>query len=355
MVEIRLTVPEFVLIILKLLFFPLLIATLLFAAGFHTLQSTSWDLAADLTALVAERVEFFDFRLGRNPQLPCGRQPPWSLGGENRVAVILRGAAFRNGGRLCLGNTDDPEEQLFVYDTIIRQLIVPFEAAGYAVDVFTVTYHTPLDKYIRAKLGTWLRVYQLLNRSDDIYTLKGQALSMYANLVALARYASDRRQWYRVLIMTRHDFRWLPESRVVSTLLASGNLDNAIFIQKRSLPYKWCPQLAGESEEGWAGNDFVHIISSMFIGCFMDWMYNESWLPKEEHGNLHYIRYWNECMSIPAYSDRLLDHNQTKVVNPLGNWHGSVLPIHELVGRHGLRTSCKSVKPPKARDNSSLP
>lgn len=150
---------------------------------------------------------------------------------------------------------------------------MPFEAAGYSVDIFTVTYPTPFDTLLRAKLGTWLRVYQLLDRRQSLSAYRQEVVSMYANLVALSRYASDRRQWYRVLVMTRHDYFWLPSTGVVSTLLASGNLDSAIFVQRKP-GKKWehCPAIAGENEDGWAATDFVHIISGRFIGCFMEWL-----------------------------------------------------------------------------------
>jgi len=127
--------------------------------------------------------------------------------GKQRVALVLRGEAFRAGqsNQQYVVEPNYTNVQEANYESQLSQVVRPFEEDGYEVDVFSATYASPYDHIFEKSFGPRLKVYKKLRFLQNT----SQATNAAENLNAVRDHAKKTRTTYRFVIFARQDNRFL--------------------------------------------------------------------------------------------------------------------------------------------------
>lgn len=224
------------------------------------------------------------------------RRAPTGDDEVRRVALVLRGEAFRAGpsGNHKVANEKYKNVQMFNYQLQMDNLIVPFEKAGYEVDVFSVTYSTPYNEDIQKFFGPRLKVFSLIPFSNA-----DQATNAVKNLNALEDYTKQTGKPYRWVVFTRHDARFNVD--MMQEILSHSAPDDTFLLNAKHPFYGptrpvnftgfWsygaeqrCQNLEirawfvrDRQSISWYSSDHIQIIPRKFLGAFRHLLDGPTW------------------------------------------------------------------------------
>lgn len=193
-----------------------------------------------------------------------------------RVALILRGEAFRGGGSShhLIAKPEYITTQRDNYASQLANVILPFEKAGYGVDVFTAMYSTPYDHIIKQTFGRRLKLFEPLR-----FKSSNQATNAAHNLEAFQSYANRTGREYRFVVFARHDTRFLED--VGRKILQHRRPDDTVFLFRKrefqTVP-KGSPQdrcvnqrrwnVRNRQSISWFCSDLFQVVPQQFVGAF---------------------------------------------------------------------------------------
>lgn len=198
----------------------------------------------------------------------CGSEPSFQMRNMSaipRIALLLRGEAFRQGkqGRYSLTPAAAFRTQQNVYRSHLK-IIELLQSRGYQTDVITATYSTPYDRTLESMFGQTLKQFVKLEPEGS-----SQHTNVWANVLALEKYARNERIWYDFIIMARHDV-YLTEELVNDLWLGTDSAKKVWLVNKLK-PGSWCSgvvhEQSGWNATSWMSLDFLQIIPSRLWGC----------------------------------------------------------------------------------------
>jgi len=236
--------------------------------------------------------------LGR-PSCALRAQSPSAA--PRRVALVLRGESFRGGrsGHHLVVLAGSTHIQLANYRSQLESLVLPFEAAGYDVDVFTASYKTPYDDEFRAVFGDRLKVFKELE-----FHKSNQATNAVANLETFQEYVNKTGKEYRFMFFVRHDTRFL--KNITEVILKHPAPDDTIWLYAKH-PFTGDPRTAearcstdkshkwnvvDRSSISWWCNDRIHVMAGKHVPAFLQLINGPTLLDSDRH---HAPRWPNEC------------------------------------------------------------
>ena len=188
---------------------------------------------------------------------------------EGRIALILRGEAFRKGsqGNRNYGNAESYEEQKAACMSHI-ELIRKIESQGYGVDVFIDTYHTNYDEELRGWYGDALkeaRFHPTVLESQqalikDALDMVSQVQSNYDSILILRidlLLKSEFIERYRANTPTVQ-FVGILWTRNYKTAKNNPRINDIIYHFPKAY-YEKMPLLYDQRQEDWQGHDLLDI------------------------------------------------------------------------------------------------
>lgn len=167
--------------------------------------------------------------------------------------------------------TDNPAWQIRNYESFMLKCVIPFEAAGYEVDVFIATYSTRYDALFNRSFHGHLKVFLPLDRRRS-----SQASSAYASLQIFDTYAVASAHWYRFVVFTRHDVLFTKD--LAHLILPRAHADSEVLTSILKPKKSWCRRTArevfGVQDAKWLTPDLVYVFPGKLVGCFMQLMYS---------------------------------------------------------------------------------
>lgn len=223
---------------------------------------------------------------------------------SGRVALILRGEAFR-GGKSSHQRIAMPEYTSVQTDNYLSQMehvVRPFEDLGMEVDVLTAMYETPYDHLINESFGGRLVLLQHLRfKSSD------QGKNAVLNIEAYESHANATGKEYRFVVFARHDTRFL--QNVTDRMLRHKDPDDHVYLyhwhwldkgnpsstSKRCLENRVWFEPDRHSLNWWC-NDQFQVIPQKFMPAFHRLLNGSQTVhPENVHSWMHGPRWPGEC------------------------------------------------------------
>lgn len=192
-----------------------------------------------------------------------------------RVALILRGEAFRGGrsGQQYIATKDYTSIQSENYRSHLERVVLPFESAGHEVDVFTAMYQTPHDHLFKKAFGRRLKVFEYLP-----FNHSNQATNAVLNLEAFHSYVGRTGNEYRFVVFARHDARFMRD--LSAAILGHRAPDDTVFLygkvpitqvlprspEERCRKKQW--NVLDRSSVAWYCSDRLQVVPQKFLPAF---------------------------------------------------------------------------------------